>query len=110
MSSASYIASYTDEDVKRVACDECVIFGDHSEHIGTTIAVTILALSKHKTDTHIQFIDASGLFKKETNILTDAHIEEIIGIFDSKADSDHFAKSVSCESIVAEIEGGAISR
>ena len=70
---------------------------------GTTIAVTILVLSKHKTDTNIQFIDASGLFKKETNnnILTDAHIEQIIGIFDSKADSDHFAKSVSCESIVA---------
>jgi type I restriction enzyme M protein len=70
---------------------------------GTTIAVTILVLSKHKTDTNIQFIDASGLFKKETNtnILTDAHIEEIIGIFDSKADSEHFAKSVSFESIVA---------
>jgi type I restriction enzyme M protein len=27
---------------------------------GTTIAVNILVLSKHKTDTHIQFIDASG--------------------------------------------------
>jgi len=30
---------------------------------GTTIAVTILVLSKHKTDTSTQFIDASGLFK-----------------------------------------------
>jgi len=29
---------------------------------GTTIAVTILVLSKHKTDTTTQFIDASGLF------------------------------------------------
>ena len=70
---------------------------------GTTIAVTILVLSKHKIDTNIQFIDASGLFKKETNtnILTDTHIKQIMDIFDSKDDSDHFAKSVSFESIVA---------
>jgi len=36
---------------------------------GTTIAVNILVLSKHKTDTTTQFIDASGedYFKKETN-------------------------------------------
>lgn len=31
---------------------------------GTTIAVNILVLSKHKTDTNVQFIDASELFKK----------------------------------------------
>jgi type I restriction enzyme M protein len=44
---------------------------------GTTIAVNILVLSKHKSDTTTQFIDASGLFKKETNtnVLTDKHIE-----------------------------------
>ena len=34
---------------------------------GTTIAVNILVLSKHKTDTTTQFIDASALFKKDTN-------------------------------------------
>jgi type I restriction enzyme M protein len=44
---------------------------------GTTIAVNILVLSKHKTDTTTQFIDASGLFKKETNnnVLLDEHID-----------------------------------
>ena len=70
---------------------------------GTTIAVNILVLSKHKTDTKTQFIDASGLFKKETNnnILTDAHIEQIMQAFDSKTDMDHFARSVPFESIVA---------
>jgi type I restriction enzyme M protein len=70
---------------------------------GTTIAVNILVLSKHKTDTQTQFIDASGLFKKETNnnILTDKHIEDIMQVFDSKADSEHFAKSVSFEAIAA---------
>lgn len=70
---------------------------------GTTISVSILVLSKHKTDTKTQFIDASALFKKETNtnILTDEHIERIMQVFDSKADSEHFAKTVNFEAIVA---------
>ena len=70
---------------------------------GTTIAVTILVLSKHKTDTNTQFIDASGLFKKETNnnILTDVHIEQIMQVFDSKVNVDHLAKSVPFDRIVA---------
>ncbi len=71
---------------------------------GTTIAVTILVLSKHKTDTKIQFIDASGLFKKETNnnVLLDAHIEHIMQVFDSKAGVEHFAKSAPFEDIAAK--------
>ena len=70
---------------------------------GTTIAVTILVLSKHKTDTTTQFIDASGLFKKETNnnTLTDAHVEEIMQVFDNKANVDHLAQSVPFEDIAA---------
>lgn len=70
---------------------------------GTTIAVNILVLSKHKTDTQTQFIDASGLFKKETNnnTLIDQHIEDIMQAFDSKADVAHFALSVSVEAIAA---------
>jgi len=70
---------------------------------GTTIAVNILVLSKHKTDTQIQFIDASGLFKKETNnnTLTDAHIEHIMQAFDSKEHVDHFAKSVNSDAVAA---------
>lgn len=70
---------------------------------GTPIAVNILVLSKHKTDTHTQFIDASGLFKKETNnnVLLDAHIEQIMGVFDSKANVDHFAQSIPFEKVAA---------
>jgi type I restriction enzyme M protein len=70
---------------------------------GTTIAVTILVLSKHKTDNTTQFIDASGLFKKETNnnILTDEHIKQIMHVFDSKKNIDYFAQSVPFEEIVA---------
>ena len=72
---------------------------------GTTIAVNILVLSKHKSDTHIQFIDASGkdYFKKETNnnVLLDGHIDKIMQVFDSKANVDHFAQSVCSEKVAA---------
>jgi len=69
---------------------------------GTTIAVNILVLSKHKTDTTTQFIDASSLFNKGTNnnFLTDEHIEKIMQAFDSKENVDYLAKSVNYEQIV----------
>lgn len=69
---------------------------------GTTIAVTILVLSKHKTDTTTQFIDASGLFKKETNnnALLDTHIDQIMAVFESKVNVEHFAQSVPVEKVV----------
>ncbi|WP_373478786.1 type I restriction-modification system subunit M [Geminocystis sp.] len=68
---------------------------------GTSIAVNILVLSKHKTDNKTQFIDASSLFKKETNnnILTDEHIEQIMQVFDTKANIEYFAKSVAYKAI-----------
>ncbi len=70
---------------------------------GTTISVSILVLSKHKTDTRTQFIDASGLFKKETNnnALLDTHIDEIMAVFDNKANVAHFAQSAPFEQVVA---------
>ena len=63
---------------------------------GTSIAVNILVLSKHKTDNKTQFIDASKLFKQQTNTneLTNTHIEEIIKQFDTKEDAQYFAKSI----------------
>ncbi|OYQ40558.1 type I restriction-modification system subunit M [Flavobacterium aurantiibacter] len=65
---------------------------------GTSIAVTLLVLSKHKTDTKTQFIDASGedFFQKVTNnnVLNDKHIEKIMEIFDSKEDLEHVAKNI----------------
>ncbi|MGO4549923.1 type I restriction-modification system subunit M [Lysobacter sp. 2RAF19] len=70
---------------------------------GTGIAVNILVLAKNKTDTRTQFIDASNLFKKETNnnVLLDDHIEQIMRAFDSKVDVDHFSQSVLVERIAA---------
>lgn len=71
---------------------------------GTTIAVNILVLSKHKADTTTQFIDASSLFKKETNnnVLLDSHIEQIMSVFDSKENIDHFAKSAPFEEVASK--------
>ncbi|MEJ6079140.1 type I restriction-modification system subunit M [Vibrio sp. 1-Bac 57] len=70
---------------------------------GTTIAVNILVLSKHKPDTTTQFIDARDLFKKETNnnTLTNEHIEQIIQVFASKENVEYFAKSVDLDAIAA---------
>ena len=65
---------------------------------GTSIAVNIIVLSKHKTDYKTQFIDASGedFFKKVTNnnVLENSHIERIMDMFDSKQDVEHVAKSI----------------
>ena len=73
---------------------------------GTSIAVNILILSKHKSDTKTQFIDASGekFYKKETNnnILTEEHIEEILRIFDTKEDIEYISKSVDNAKIEEE--------
>ena len=70
---------------------------------GTTIAVNILVLSKHKTDTLTQFIDASGegFFDKATNnnVMHDTHIEKIMTLFDRKVDVEHVARSVPLKEI-----------
>ena len=70
---------------------------------GTSIAVNILVLSKHKSDNKTQFIDASGedFYKKATNnnILTDDHIEKILKIFDEKEDVEYIAKNTSYDDI-----------
>jgi type I restriction enzyme M protein len=75
---------------------------------GTSIAVNILVLAKNKTNTKTQFIDASSLFKKQTNnnILTDnedpkelGHIQQIMNVFDTKEDIEYFAKCVDNETI-----------
>lgn len=70
---------------------------------GTSIAVNILVLSKHKTATQTQFIDVSGenFYKKVTNnnVLTDEHIDKIMEMFDSKEDIEHVAKSIDNQTI-----------
>jgi type I restriction enzyme M protein len=69
---------------------------------GTSIAVNILVLSKHKTDMDIQFIDASKLYKQQTNtnILEESHIKKILDVFKSKEEIKHFSKVVNYDEIV----------
>lgn len=73
---------------------------------GTSIAVNILVLSKHKTDTKIQFIDASGeeFYKKETNnnILESRHIDVIMQLFANKEDVEYVSKLVDSSKIAEE--------
>ena len=71
---------------------------------GTSIAVNILVLSKHKPDTQTQFIDASGLFKSATNnnLLEEEHIEQILKLFADKEDVPHLARTVSNDEIANE--------
>lgn len=70
---------------------------------GTSIAVNILVLSKHKTETKIQFIDASGeeFYKKETNnnVLSQEHIDAIMQLFDSKEEKEYVSQNVDNEKI-----------
>jgi len=73
---------------------------------GTSIAVNILVLSRHKTDTKTQFINASGtdFYKKETNnnTLKSKHIDKIMQLFINKEDIDYVSKSVSNDTIAGE--------
>lgn len=78
---------------------------------GTSIAVNILVLSKHKPNTQTQFIDASGLFKSATNnnILEEEHIEQILKLFADKEDVPHLAKLVPIEEIAKNEYNLAVS-
>ena len=71
---------------------------------GTTIAVNILVLAKNKTDTRVQFIDASGeeFFDKKTstNEMGDAHVAEIVKMFDNKENVLYIAETVAYDKIV----------
>ncbi|WP_420386794.1 type I restriction-modification system subunit M [Roseivirga sp.] len=65
---------------------------------GTSIAVNLLVLSKHKTENKTQFIDASGedFFKKVTNnnVMTDKHITKVMEMFANKEEVAHVATAI----------------
>lgn len=72
---------------------------------GTSIAVCILVLSKHKTDTFTQFIDASGeeFFRKEgkNNVLTPEQIDRIVSLFEQKREEAHVSALVDHATLAA---------
>ncbi|MCX8482804.1 MAG: type I restriction-modification system subunit M, partial [Crocinitomicaceae bacterium] len=80
---------------------------------GTPIAVTILVLSKHKTENKTQFIDASGeaFFKKVTNNneLTNDHVMKIMDMFDNKEDLEYVAKTIDNSIIAANVYNLSVS-
>ena len=71
---------------------------------GTTIAVNILVLAKNKTDTKVQFIDASGeeFFDKKsnTNEMSDGHVARILELFASKENKPHVAETVEQQRVI----------
>lgn len=83
--------------------ESVISLGAPNLFFGTSIAVNILVLSKHKTDNKIQIIDATGedFFKKATNnnILEDKHIEKIMSIFDSKEDIAHITVVLTIQNL-----------
>lgn len=71
---------------------------------GTSIATCIMVLKKSKKDTNVLFIDASKEFVKETNNnkLSQENIENIMKVYSSREEVEHFSKNVSCEEIRKE--------
>lgn len=94
-------AAYIEGGDKSINYVETVISLAPNLFYGTSIVVNILVLSKHKNDNKTQFIDASKLFKKETNtnVLTDEHITQLLKSFDNKDDVEYFANSVGHDAI-----------
>lgn len=68
---------------------------------GTSIATYIMVMKKNKEDTNTLFIDATNMYKKETNnnILEDKNIEEIINYYVQRKDNDYISKIVTKEEI-----------
>lgn len=70
----------------------------------TSIATTVVVLSKNKNKTGTQFIDASGedFFENmgDRNVMLDQHIDHIIKLYDKKVDVEHVAVVVGQSAIV----------
>ena len=73
--------------------------------LSTGLAVCILVLSKHKTDTLTQFIDASGeeFFRKEgrNNVIMDKQIDRLLSIFEGKEELAHVSSLVDHSTLAA---------
>lgn len=68
----------------------------------TSIPTTVIILKKDRTSRDVFFIDASKEFDKgkNQNIMTDAHIDKILKIYQDREDVDKFAHLASFEEIL----------
>lgn len=68
----------------------------------TSIPTTVIILKKDRTSRDVFFIDASKEFDKgkNQNIMTDAHIDKILKVYQDREDVDKFAHLASFEEIV----------
>lgn len=75
---------------------DCVIQLPDNLFYGTSIATCIMVLKKSKSENSTLFIDASREFIKITNSnkLTQANIDKIVGIYTDRADVEYTAKVV----------------
>jgi len=75
---------------------DCVIQLPDNLFYGTSIATCIMVLKKSKSENSTLFIDASREFIKITNSnkLTQANIEKIVGIYTDRVNVEYTAKAV----------------
>lgn len=68
---------------------------------GTTIAVCILVLKKSKSVNDVLFIDASKDFVRQgkNNVMTEAHRDKIVSMFEERREEQYVSKRVSAEEI-----------
>lgn len=83
---------------------DCVIQLPVNLFFGTSIATCIMVLKKSKRDNHTLFIDASQMFVKVTNnnILTQEHIDHIVGLFSDRVDNVYKARLVSNDEVAEQ--------
>lgn len=64
---------------------------------GTSIATYIMVLKKNKQDNDILFVDATNMYKKETNnnVLKAQNIDDIINEFANRKNKNHVSKLIS---------------
>lgn len=80
---------------------DCIIQLPSNLFFGTSIATCIMVMKKGKADNKVLFIDATNECIKVTNNnkLTEDNIKNIVDVFVSRKDTEHFSKLASYDEI-----------
>lgn len=81
---------------------DCIIQLPSNLFFGTTISTCIMVLKKSKNDNNTLFIDATNECRKVTNnnILLEQHIDNIIKVYTSRENVEHFSYLASYDEVV----------